>query len=116
MTPPQLAYTGARGSLATNGAFNCASSVASVTPAGGRWTVRLPRPSLATGVAEGAMNVHVNTLTAATGQVCGSGLPTAATSTLASPWLAQPDGSNPAARVQWGRSRGEFVQVRERFN
>jgi MSHA biogenesis protein MshQ len=116
VTPPQLAYTGARGSLATNGAFNCASSVASVTPAGGRWAVRLPRPSLATGVAEGAMNVHVNTLTAATGQVCGSGLPTAATSTLASPWLAQPDGSNPAARVQWGRSRGEFVQVRERFN
>jgi hypothetical protein len=116
VTPPQFAYMGARGSLATNGAFNCASSVASLTPGGGRWAVRLPRPSLASGVAEGAMNVHVNTLASANGQVCSSGSPIAATSTLASPWLAQPDGSNPTARVQWGRSRGDFVQVRERFN
>lgn len=116
VVPQQFAYTGARGSLATNGAFNCASSVSSITPAGGRWAVRLPRPTLAAGVAEGAMNVHVNTLASASGQVCSSGLPSAATSTLASPWLAQPDGSNPAARVQWGRNRGDFVQVRERFN
>jgi hypothetical protein len=112
----QFAYTNARGSLVTGGAFNCASSVASVTPAGGRWAVRLPRPALAGGVAEGAMNVQVNTLASASGQVCSGSVATAATSTLASPWLAQPDGSNPVARVQWGRNRGDFVQMREVFN
>ncbi len=114
--PAQFAYTAARGSLATAGAFNCASSVASVTAAAGRWAVRLPRPALTGGVAEGAMNVQLNTLATPSGQVCSGSVPAAATSTLASPWLAQPDGSNPVARVQWGRSRGDFVQMREVFD
>jgi hypothetical protein len=60
--------------------------------------------------------VLVNTLASASGQVCNAGNPVAATSTLASPWLAQPDGSSPAARAQWGRSRGDWVQMREVFD
>ncbi|MFN9031765.1 MAG: DUF642 domain-containing protein [Betaproteobacteria bacterium] len=111
-----FAYRDARGSLATANLFNCASRVASVSPAGGRWILRLPRPPLSAGIAEGSMTVLANTLASASGQVCNAGSPVAATSTLASPWLAQPDGSHPAARAQWGRSRGDWVQLREVFD
>jgi hypothetical protein len=113
----QFAVLNAAGTLATAGAYNCASRVASVTPVAGRWTLRLPRPALVNGVAAGSMTVLANTLATPSGQVCNlSGLAVAASSTLGSPWLAQPDGSNPAARAQWGRSRGDWVQMREVFD
>jgi hypothetical protein len=110
-----FSYSGAIGSLATNGAFNCASSVAEILPSGGRWSIRLRRPALINGPVEGAMNLHLNTLPTTSGQVCSAGVATSASSTLSMPWLARPDGTNPSARVQWGRSKGEFIHVRERF-
>jgi len=119
--PEVFAYSAATGALdAGGGAPNCSARVlGSVTTAGGRATVTLARPAGAS-VAPSAMVLTLNLLTAAAGQTC-SGATLAPAQTLALPWLAAPDGAgahaaNPAVRVSWGRARGEFISVRERFD
>ncbi len=66
-----------------------------------------------------AMVVTLNLLAPAAGQTCAGAVPAPA-ATLDLPWLTVPDGSalgaSPAARVSWGRARGEFISVRERFD
>jgi len=114
-----FAYSAARGALdAGGGATNCASRVDStVVSAGGRAAIALARPGATPQPA--AMVVTLNLLAPAAGLTC-AGAVRGPAGTLDLPWLTVPDGSaqgaNPAARVSWGRARGEFVSVRERFD
>lgn len=117
--PLVFAYSAARGALdAGGGVSNCASRVdATVVTAGGRAAIALARPGATPQPA--AMVVTLNLLASAAGQTCDGAVPAPA-ATLDLPWLTVPDGSalgaSPAARVSWGRARGEFISVRERFD
>ncbi len=112
-----FAYSNATGLLTSGGgAPNCASRVATtVTTTGGRAAIRLDKPGNVTTATPSAMTVTLNLLAAAAGTSCSGATPTGAT-TVNAPWLANPDGSNPAARVTWGRQRGELLGLRERFD
>jgi hypothetical protein len=112
-----FAYANATGLLnAGGGAANCASRVAApVTTANGRTAIRLDKPGPVSTAEPSAMTMTLNLLAAAAGSSCAGAAPTAAT-TIAAPWLASPDGSNPSARLTWGRSRGELLGLRERFD
>ncbi|MCX8003696.1 MAG: hypothetical protein N2688_01885 [Burkholderiaceae bacterium] len=113
-----FAYGAPTGALAgSGGAFNCGTRVGGpVTTASGRATIVLPKPANAGSTQPAAMTMTLNLLSTAAGSSCSAlGVATPAT-TAAMPWLANPDGSNPAARVTWNRARGDLLQVRERFD
>ncbi len=112
-----FAYSNATGLLTNGGGVpNCASRVAStVTTSNGRAAIRLDKPGGVTTTAASAMTMTLNLLAAPAGTSCTGTTPTAAT-TVNAPWLANPDGSNPGARLTWGRSRGELLGLRERFD
>ena len=117
-----FAYSEASGALATAGTTpNCASRVmAAVVSSNGRAAVRLPRPGPLEALVPAAMTVTLNVLAAASGQTC-SGATLTPAGTLAMPWLAAPDNAgnhsaNPRARVTWGRQRGDYLMLRERFD
>jgi hypothetical protein len=61
------------------------------------------------------MTLTIDLLSTATGNSCNGSGTTAAT-TLAMPWLAGPAGTNPAARITWGRNRPGQISAREMFN
>ncbi len=112
-----FAYASATGLLdAGGGASNCASRVAStVTTTSGRAAIRLGKPGNVTTTEPSAMTMTLNLLAAAAGTSCSGASPTPAT-TVNAPWLANADGSNPAARVTWGRLRSDLLGLRERFD
>jgi MSHA biogenesis protein MshQ len=115
--PTSFAYSNATALLdAGGGTPNCASRVAAtVTTSGGRAAIRLDKPGAVTTAQPSAMTMTLNLLDTPAGTSCNGATPTAAV-TAAAPWLANPDGSNPAARLTWGRSRGELLGLRERFD
>jgi hypothetical protein len=115
--PTTFAYSNATGLLTSGGGLpNCASRVAStVTTSNGRAAIRLDKPGGVTTTAASAMTMALNLLATPAGTSCSGATPTAAT-TVSAPWLANPDGSNPSARLTWGRSRGELLGLRERFD
>jgi hypothetical protein len=113
-----FAYSQPTGALAgAGGAFNCGTRVAgAVTTSNGRAAVPLPKPANTGTTPPAAMTMTLNLLAAAAGSSCSAiGTATPAT-TAAMPWLANPDGTNPSARVTWNRVRGDLVQLRERFD
>jgi MSHA biogenesis protein MshQ len=113
-----FAYSQPTGALADGaGAFNCGTRVVSpVTTSNGRAAVPLPKPANTGTTQPAAMTMTLNVLAVAAGSSCSAlGTATPAT-TAAMPWLANPDGTNPAARVTWNRVRGDLVQLRERFD
>jgi MSHA biogenesis protein MshQ len=112
-----FAYSNATGLLTSGGgAPNCASRVAApVTTAGGRAAIRLDKPGAVTSNEPSAMTMTLNLLATAAGTSCSGATPTAAT-TVNAPWLANPDGTNPSARVTWGRARSDLIGVREQFD
>jgi len=112
-----FAYSSA-GGLLTNGggAPNCATRVAStVTTTAGQGLAMLAKPGNVTTTQPSAMIVTLNLKTAAEGSTCNSAPALVPATTNNAPWLAQPDGSNPAVRVTWGRLRGD-VLLHERFD
>ncbi len=111
-----FAYSQASGLLSNGGgASNCASHVlADVTTEGGRASIRLPKPA-ANSVVPSAMTVTLDT-GAASGLSCNTTGTTIAATSATATWLSNPDGSNPATRVAWGRARSEFLNLRERFD
>jgi hypothetical protein len=120
--PAVFAYAQASGVLATAGGLpNCASRVSTpVTTSNGRAAIVLPRPAISGPTTVSSMTLTLNVAAAPSGQTCTAGGLTAA-GTLAMPWLAAPDGAgshsaNPAARLSWGRIRGDYLSVRERYN
>jgi hypothetical protein len=86
-----------------------------VTTSGGRAAIRLDKPGAVTSNEPSAMTMTLNLLAAAAGTSCSGATPTAAT-TVNAPWLANPDGTNPSARVTWGRARSDLIGVREQFD
>jgi hypothetical protein len=113
-----FAYSQPTGGLAGGGgAFNCATRVAStVTTSNGRAGISLANPAYTSTTQPSAMTLTLNLLAVAAGQSC-SALNTSTTATTAGmPWLASPTGTNPSARVTWGRTRGDAMYVRERFD
>lgn len=117
-----FAYSEATGALASGGTTpNCASRVtAAVVTDNGRAAIRLPRPGPLEAPVPAAMTVTLNVLGAASGQTC-SGTTLTPAVTLNMPWLAAPDSAgnhsaNPRARVTWGRQRGDYLMLRERFD
>jgi len=117
-----FAYSQASGVLAASGTTpNCSTSVAAtVTTSNGRASIRLPRQANWNATTPSSMALTLVLLNPASGQTCTAGVLSPA-STLAMPWLAAPDGAgnysaNPSARLTFGRTRGDVVSVRERFD
>jgi len=115
--PTTFAYSNATGLLTHGGGLpNCASRVATtVTTSNGRAAIRLDKPGGVTTAEPSAMTMTLNLLAVAAGSSCGGTTPLAA-ATVNAPWLAGPDGTNPSARLTWGRIRGEMLGLRERFD
>lgn len=112
-----FAYSNATALLTSGGgAPNCASRVAAtVTTSNGRTAIRLDKPGNVSTAEPSAITMTLNLLAAAAGTSCSGAAPVAAT-TVNAPWLANPDGTNPNARLTWGRTRGELLGLRERFD
>jgi len=62
------------------------------------------------------MTLTLNVLAAASGTSCSALNTTTPATTSAMPWLSWPNGTNPSARVTWGRARGDSMYLRERFD
>lgn len=112
-----FAYSAASGLLTSAAPTpNCASRVnATVTTSSGRASVRFDKPTGTPTAAPSAMTVMLNLGSVASGSTCSGATLTAAT-TVNAPWLSLPDGSNPSARLTWGRIRGELLGLREVFD
>ncbi|HRK56258.1 MAG TPA: DUF642 domain-containing protein, partial [Burkholderiaceae bacterium] len=110
-----FAYSAATGLLnAGGGAPNCASRVtASVTTAGGRASITLPRPT--GGSIPSAMTVTLN-VDAASGTSCAAASTPAAATSASIPWLTDVGGAAPAARVSWGAPRSSYLLLKEKFD
>jgi MSHA biogenesis protein MshQ len=113
-----FAYSQPTGGLDNGGgAFNCATRVAStITTSNGRAGIALANPSYTSTTTPSAMTLTLNVLSVASGTSCSAlnTLTTATTTGLT--WLSWPNGSNPSARVTWGRARGDSMYLRERFD
>lgn len=122
-TASSFAYSNATGALAAAGTTpNCASRVTStITTSNGRAVIQLARPGPVSASTPAAMTVTLNVLSPASGQTCSGTTLTTATTTGFT-WLAAPNATNgnhdanPSARVTWGRSRNDSLQLRERFD
>jgi hypothetical protein len=116
--PTAFAYAQPTGALADGaGAFNCGTRVGgTVTTTNGRAAIPLPKPANTGTTQPSAMTMTLNLLAAASGSSCSAIGVAAPATTAAMPWLANPDGTNPTARVTWNRVRGDLVQMRERFD
>ncbi len=113
-----FAYSQPTGGLAdAGGAFTCGTRVAStVTTNNGRAGIALASPVYSGTTQPSAMTLTLNLLSVASGSSC-SALNTSTTATTTGlTWLSWPDGSNPTARVTWGRARGDAMYLRERFD
>jgi hypothetical protein len=113
-----FAYSNPTNVLASGSNFTCATYIsASVTPVNGNASLSFARPALpaSTQPVPSAMTLTIDVLSPATGNSCNGSGTTAAT-TLAMPWLTGPAGTNPAARITWGRNRPGQISSREMFN
>ncbi len=112
-----FAYSSATGLLTSGGGTpNCATRVAStVTTTSGQGLALLAKPGNVTTTQPSAMTMTLNLQAAASGSTCNAVPALVAASTNAMPWLTQPDGSNPSARLTWGRMQGA-VLLHERFD
>jgi hypothetical protein len=99
------------------GAFNCGTRVAAtVTTSNGRAGIALASPAYTSTTQPSAMTLMLNLLAVASGQSCSALNTTTAATTTALTWLSWPNGSNPSARVTWGRARGDAIYLKERFD
>jgi hypothetical protein len=113
-----FAYSAPTGGLSNSGAFNCATRVASNVDiaSGGRAAITLANPAYTSTTQPSAMTMTLNLLGVAAGSSCSALNTSTTATTLSMPWLASPSGANPSARVTWGRTRGDSVYLRERFD
>jgi len=113
-----FAYSAPTGGVSSSGTFNCATRVASNVDvaSGGRAAITLANPAYTSTTQPSAMTMTLNLLGVAAGSSCSALNTSTPATTLSMPWLASPTGANPSARVTWGRTRGDSVYLRERFD